>query len=172
MVGTVPARGRTLLTGDAAGLVNPLQGEGISQALTSGRAAAEAIISTGPTGAAAHYRAELKSRYGAYASQTAPVTALLLRRPRLTAGIGRFLTTPVVGSVVAGAWALYWNDLVDGAPPSRRRSGAMTADLLARLVTVGTRDAQSIWESFNEALADRLLRESGGHRPPQPVGPT
>jgi menaquinone-9 beta-reductase len=172
MVGTVPARGRTLLTGDAAGLVNPLQGEGISQALTSGRAAAEAIISTGPTGAAAHYRTELKSRYGAYASQTAPVTALLLSRPCLTAGIGRFLTAPVMGRVLAGAWALYWNDLVDGAPPSRRRSGAMTADLLARLVTVGTRDAQSIWESFNEALADRPFRESGGHRPLQPVGPT
>ena len=43
MVGTVPAAGRVLLVGDAAGLVNPLQGEGIAQAMTSGRAAAEAI---------------------------------------------------------------------------------------------------------------------------------
>ncbi|MGH9034922.1 MAG: geranylgeranyl reductase family protein, partial [Acidimicrobiia bacterium] len=40
MVGTTPARGAVLLAGDAAGLVNPLQGEGISQALGSGRAAA------------------------------------------------------------------------------------------------------------------------------------
>ena len=44
IVGTTPARGRVLLVGDAAGLVNPMQGEGISQAMTSGRAAAEAIL--------------------------------------------------------------------------------------------------------------------------------
>jgi geranylgeranyl reductase family protein len=170
IVGTVPARGRTLLTGDAAGLVNPLQGEGIAQALASGRAAAEAIISAGPTRAAASYRAELSRRYGAYASQTAPVTALLLGRPRLTAGIGRLLTAPVMGKVLAGAWALYWNDLVDGAPPGRRRSGAKTAEVLAHLATVGTRDARSIWGSLAEAAADRPLRDSAGHRPLEPVG--
>ena len=45
IVGTTPARGRVLLVGDAAGLVNPMQGEGISQAMTSGRAAAETILS-------------------------------------------------------------------------------------------------------------------------------
>lgn len=44
MVGTTPAAGRVLLVGDAAGLVNPLQGEGISQAMTSGRSAAGAIL--------------------------------------------------------------------------------------------------------------------------------
>jgi menaquinone-9 beta-reductase len=172
IVGTIPARGRTLLTGDAAGLVNPLQGEGIAQALASGRAAAEAIISAGPTRAAASYRTLLGKRFGPYASQTAPVTALLLGRPRLTAGIGRLLTAPVMGKVLAGAWALYWNDLVDGAPPGRGRSGAKAADVLAHLATVGTRDAQSIWESFTEVVADRPLRENAGHRPLQPVGGT
>ena len=40
IVGTRPAEGRVLLVGDAAGLVNPLQGEGIAQALASGQAAA------------------------------------------------------------------------------------------------------------------------------------
>ncbi len=44
MVGTNPARGRVLLVGDAAGLVNPLQGEGIAQAMGSGRSAAEAVL--------------------------------------------------------------------------------------------------------------------------------
>ena len=44
MVGTTPARGNVLLVGDAAGLINPLQGEGISQAVASGRSAAEAIL--------------------------------------------------------------------------------------------------------------------------------
>ena len=47
MVGTTPAAGRVLLVGDAAGLVNPLQGEGISQAMQSGRWAAEAILRGG-----------------------------------------------------------------------------------------------------------------------------
>src|SRR5205807_4636103 len=44
MVGTVPARGRVLLVGDAAGLVNPLQGEGIAPAMASAAAAAEAVL--------------------------------------------------------------------------------------------------------------------------------
>ena len=44
-VGTRPAEGNVLLVGDAAGLVNPLQGEGISQSLASGRAAADAVLS-------------------------------------------------------------------------------------------------------------------------------
>ncbi|MGH3489491.1 MAG: geranylgeranyl reductase family protein, partial [Actinopolymorphaceae bacterium] len=56
MVGTVPARGRVLLVGDAAGMVNPLQGEGIAQAMAAGRAAAAAIVTAGPDGAADHYR--------------------------------------------------------------------------------------------------------------------
>ncbi len=37
-------RGRTLLTGDAAGLVDPLTGEGIHSAIVSGQAAAAAIL--------------------------------------------------------------------------------------------------------------------------------
>ena len=44
LAGTTPARDRVLLVGDAAGLVNPLQGEGIAQAMDSGRAAAESIL--------------------------------------------------------------------------------------------------------------------------------
>jgi flavin-dependent dehydrogenase len=38
-------RGRVLLTGDAAGLVDPLTGEGIHSAIVSGQAAAAAILS-------------------------------------------------------------------------------------------------------------------------------
>jgi geranylgeranyl reductase family protein len=40
----VPYRGRVLLAGDAASLVNPLTGEGIYYALASGRLAAEAVL--------------------------------------------------------------------------------------------------------------------------------
>ncbi|MFH1502418.1 MAG: NAD(P)/FAD-dependent oxidoreductase [Candidatus Eisenbacteria bacterium] len=38
-----PSRGRFILAGDAAGLADPLTGEGISHAMASGRAAAEAV---------------------------------------------------------------------------------------------------------------------------------
>lgn len=53
------ARGRVLLAGDAAGLVDPLAGEGLHAALTSGRLAAEAVISAAasPAGAGAAARA-------------------------------------------------------------------------------------------------------------------
>lgn len=48
-LGTPAARGRVLLVGDAAGLVDPLSGDGIYEAFVSGRLAAEAIL-TGTTG--------------------------------------------------------------------------------------------------------------------------
>ena len=59
--GTSPAAGRVLLVGDAAGLVNPLQGEGIAHAMTSALAAARRSSpaparprpATGPTSAPA-----------------------------------------------------------------------------------------------------------------------
>ena len=41
----VPARGRVLLVGDAAGLVDPLSGDGMYEAFTSARLAADAILS-------------------------------------------------------------------------------------------------------------------------------
>jgi flavin-dependent dehydrogenase len=54
-------RGRVLLTGDAAGLVDPLTGEGIHSALVSGQAAAAAIIEAGEaTALAAAYARRLR----------------------------------------------------------------------------------------------------------------
>jgi geranylgeranyl reductase family protein len=52
-------RGRVLLVGDAAGLVDPLTGEGIHSAVVSGQAAAAAILS-GKTDAAAAYGRALR----------------------------------------------------------------------------------------------------------------
>jgi geranylgeranyl reductase family protein len=42
--GAVPARGRVLLVGDAAGLVDPLSGDGIYEAFVSASLAAEAVL--------------------------------------------------------------------------------------------------------------------------------
>jgi geranylgeranyl reductase family protein len=148
MVGTTPARGRTLLVGDAAGLVNSLQGEGISQALGSGRAAAQAVLGEGPSGAGRRYSATLAELYAPYAASTAPITAGFLARPRLIAALGRFLTAPGVGRLVAGGWSVYWNDLLDGAPPGAPSRSASCADLLARISTRWGADHRSVWTSL------------------------
>jgi menaquinone-9 beta-reductase len=134
MVGTIPARGRVLLAGDAAGLVNSLQGEGISQAMGSGRAAAEAVLA-GPGQAADRYRSLLAETYAPYQSITAPVHQALLTRPRAVATVGRVLTAPGVGSAIAGGWAIFWNDLLAGARPGKARRLAATAAAVGRGVT-------------------------------------
>lgn len=69
-----------LLVGDAAGLVNPLSGEGIGYALASGVAAGLAVGAGDP---AATYRQALRARFGPLWRQTA-VAAKLLRHPALT----------------------------------------------------------------------------------------
>jgi geranylgeranyl reductase family protein len=53
---TYVPRGRVLLVGDAAGLVDPLTGEGIHSAIVSGQAAAAAVLSGEPDIAAAYAR--------------------------------------------------------------------------------------------------------------------
>jgi geranylgeranyl reductase family protein len=143
LVGTTPARDRVLLVGDAAGLVNPLQGEGIAQAMDSGRAAALAILG-GADRAAQHYRAHLTRHYLPYLSTTASVQRSLLRRPRLTAALTRGLTSPGVGDSLAGAWSIAWNNLLEGAAPSRATAAAATVAGLGRIVSAGSSDRRWI----------------------------
>lgn len=138
MLGTIPARGRVLLAGDAAGLVNPLQGEGIAQAMVSGRAAAEAVLA-GPGDAAVRYRAFVRDTYAPYASITAPVHAALLPKPRVISAVGRVLTAPGIGRALSGGWAVFWNDLLAGAAPGAPRTVASAATALGRAVTARTR---------------------------------
>lgn len=58
-----PGRGRVLLTGDVAGLADPVTAEGISHAIRSGQLAARAILEAGPDPEAVvgAYRAALRS---------------------------------------------------------------------------------------------------------------
>jgi flavin-dependent dehydrogenase len=126
-VGTSPAQGGVLLIGDAAGLVNPLQGEGIAQAMASGEAAARAVIAGGPAGAAALYRnwvAAFTNRHRRHV----PIHRVTVRHTSTVSLTSRVLTLPGVGTMVGGAWGLYWNDLVDGAAPSRHRALAYSMD--------------------------------------------
>ena len=138
MLGTAPGRDRVLLVGDAAGLVNPLQGEGIAQAMGSARAAAEAVLA-GPGDAAVRYRRFLGATYAPYASITAPVHAALLPKPRAIAAAGRLLTAPGIGRALSGGWAIFWNDLLAGATPGPPRTVASAATRLGRAVTARSR---------------------------------
>ena len=118
--GTPPAARNVLLAGDAAGLINPLQGEGIGPAMVSGQLAAEALLAAGGGAggaAAAAYTEAVRDTFGRYMPGAAALQAALLRRPRLASGAVRLLTAPGVRRLVAGTWSLYWNGLVDGASP-------------------------------------------------------
>jgi flavin-dependent dehydrogenase len=63
-------RGRVLLTGDAAGLVDPLTGEGIHSAIISGQAAAAAILETLSPGPSTLDPAQAYARHLAPLQQT------------------------------------------------------------------------------------------------------
>jgi geranylgeranyl reductase family protein len=138
MAGTTPARERVLLVGDAAGLVNPLQGEGISQAMRSGRAAAEAVLGH-PANPAERYQAFLAESYGRFSAVAATLHHALLPRPRAVSTVGRLLTAPGLSHMIAGGWSIYWNDLLDGAKPSGARTLAAAADRAGRAVAAALR---------------------------------
>jgi menaquinone-9 beta-reductase len=114
--GTPPAAGNVLLVGDAAGLVNPLQGEGIAPAMVSARLAAQAVL-VDPARAAQLYAEAVTEAFGRYMPGAAALQGALLRRPRAASASVRLLTAPGLRRVAAGTWSLYWNGLVDGARP-------------------------------------------------------
>ena len=150
MVGTTPAAGQVLLVGDAAGLVNPLQGEGIAQAMRSGHAAAAAILATAgrPGEASVRYRAWLAHEHLPYQGVAAAMQSALLPHPSIIAGVGRVLTLPVVGTTLAPGWSVFWNELLDGAVPGRARTTAALATRLGRTITARTRTRQWVDHTF------------------------
>jgi flavin-dependent dehydrogenase len=149
LAGVTPARGNVLLVGDAAGLVNPLSGEGIAEAMLSGQAAAEAVLA-GPAQAAERYRAVLAARHARFHSATGAVHAALVARPTAIGRAAELLTAPVLGRAVSGGGWLAANDLLEGARggPSRAVAAAFAAGTLAataasrRRRAIATRVAQ------------------------------
>ena len=83
--------GGVLLAGDAAGLVNPLTGEGIYHAVTTGalagRAAATALADNRPYEAGAHYRRAVQQRLGPHIRHTWIAAGLARSTTILGAGI-------------------------------------------------------------------------------------
>ena len=150
VVGTIPAAGRVLLVGDAAGLVNPVQGEGIAQAMGSGRSAAQAILSE-PGRAAERYRAALAADHLPYHRITAAVQAWLVGRPRAVATVARLLMVAGRSDTIAGGWSVFWNELLDGAPPNRHQSVATALTRLGDLLTARTSTARWFSSVFEGA---------------------
>jgi geranylgeranyl reductase family protein len=89
------ARGPVLLVGDAAGLVDPLSGDGIYEALVSARLAAEAIVA----GRLDTYETALAATLGRFAETSWKAKLVLDRHPRAAFQIARL---PPVWRVVAG----------------------------------------------------------------------
>jgi hypothetical protein len=58
------------------------------------------------------------------------------------------LTAPVVGRAIAGGWAVYWNELLDGAAPGGARTTAALATAIARTAT----SRSSVRRSVTNAL--------------------
>src|SRR5256714_5523351 len=77
--------GRVLLVGDAAGLVDPLSGDGIYEALVSGRIASESALADDLAG----YGARLDSALGRTLAASWKAKLALDRAPRLVYGIAR-----------------------------------------------------------------------------------
>jgi hypothetical protein len=152
--GTTPARARVLLVGDAAGLINPLAGEGISGATLSGRDAADAILSHAGR-AAEQYLETLRCRHGSFYPVTAQLQAFMASHSRMFAFTGRLLTAPVIGSALGPAWSMYWNDLRDGASSGPPRVAARSIDALAQVVTVRSRLRKAIVANLSESAVGR-----------------
>jgi menaquinone-9 beta-reductase len=157
LVGTTPAAGRVLLVGDAAGLINPLQGEGIAQAMGSGRLAALTLLA-GPGRAAERYGAAIAAEHFPYQRITAAAQAALVGRPRAVALLARALTAGIGGDSFAGGWAVFWNELLEGAPPGRRRSVAAAITRIGRTLTGHTEAAR--W--FERLERPDLNAQGGG----------
>ncbi|MGH9231520.1 MAG: hypothetical protein ACRD07_22810, partial [Acidimicrobiales bacterium] len=118
------------------------------EALASGRAAAAAVLAC-PAAPAGHYRSFLAQRYAGFQASNAAVQAALVRRPRVVAATGRLLTAPVVGGALAGGWAVYWNELLDGALPGGARNTAALATAIARAATSHSNVRRSVMEALD-----------------------
>lgn len=88
------ANGRVLMVGDAAAATDPMTGEGIGQALLTGRLAAEAIVTAGPAGAAPRYERSARRELVADAAMSRLLIRALKHRKGARAGVRIAGSTP------------------------------------------------------------------------------
>ena len=84
-----------MATGDAAGLVDPVTGEGIYYAIRSGDLAAQALLEDGPERASVGYRKRLKKEFTLDLEVSSRLAHRLFR--------GRFLGAPIFSRMVQSA---------------------------------------------------------------------
>ena len=115
----------------------------------SGRAAAEVILGdpgrrgralSGQTGRRPPPIFSDHRRRASHAAGTAPAVA----------AVARLLTTAGRGNALSGGWAVFWNELLDGAPRNRHRSIANAVTQIGRVMTTRT----STTSSFNATFRD------------------
>ena len=94
-LGTPAAKGRVLLVGDAAGLVDPLSGDGMYEAFVSARLAADAVLS----GDLAGYTTALSAVLDGHAAASWAAKRAFDHYPRTVFAAAR---APGVFKVVAG----------------------------------------------------------------------
>ena len=120
-LGTPAGSGRTLLVGDAAGLVDPLSGDGMYEAFVSARLAADAIVAEDLDG----YTAALSGTLDRHAAASWAAKRAFDRYPRTVFAAAR---APGVFRVVAG---LLCGDV--GHPADARGVARGPLKLIARL---------------------------------------
>ena len=125
-LGAPAARGRALLVGDAAGLVDPLSGDGIYEAFVSARLAADAILAARPEA----YESALAAALDHHAGASWAAKRATDRFPRFCYWAVR---APGVFEAVAG---LLRGDLAH--PSEARRVARPPLRALARLSRLGT----------------------------------
>ena len=118
--------GPVLLAGDAAGLVNPLTGEGIYYAVATGvlagRAAAQTIAGGAPEAAGSAYRLAVRRLLGRHLKHTWVVSRLARRPAVVDAGLA-----------AAGASPHVFDDLVEIGLGDGRVTPRLAAGLVTRL---------------------------------------
>jgi menaquinone-9 beta-reductase len=145
---TPPAADRVVLVGDAAGLVNPMNGEGIQAALCSARWAAETIVAALRSGDVAG------AALGAYATR-------LRRELALDMLLARLVVRAIANRALNPLWLPMLRGLVARARVDARYADA-TGAVLAGVVPVQEAFATPVLLRSAGAIAAELAGAAGG----------
>ena len=107
------------------------------------------------------YRAALAADHLPYHRITAAVQGWLVGRPRAVAAVSRLLMTGARSDAIAGGWSVFWNELLDGAPPNRHQSVAAAVTRLGQVMTARTATARWFEETFDANGAATVLSRNG-----------
>jgi hypothetical protein len=73
----------------------------------------------------------------------------LVDRPGALAAVARTLPAAGQVSAISGAWSVFWNELLNGAPPGRHRTVAGWVTYLGQMLTARTPTASWFDATFS-----------------------